>query len=306
MQLTPLIAVHMSAALGAIALGPVALWARRGATQRPRLHRAFGYAWVTLMLVTALSAVFIRDYTMPNIAGYTPIHLLVPTVLFSLYGAFRKLFRGDVAGHAWIMRRLYLGACIVAGAFTLLPSRYLGGLVWGQLRGLLPILAGTPAWVWFLLAGLVALGASQLRDRRLGIARVALTPLALTSFSLWAASSAFARSPLAAEALWLWLLATVAVTGLLALAPTRASYDPLARRFHLPGSWIPLLLFVGIFLARYTVAVRLAMQPHLVMESSFVLPVALLYGAFSGAFLGRAAQLVRLTLRGELPAPATA
>jgi hypothetical protein len=35
MQLTPLIAVHMSAALGAIALGPVALWARGAARQHP-------------------------------------------------------------------------------------------------------------------------------------------------------------------------------------------------------------------------------------------------------------------------------
>lgn len=42
MQFTPLIAVHMTAALGAVALGPVALWARKGTTQRPKLHRAFG------------------------------------------------------------------------------------------------------------------------------------------------------------------------------------------------------------------------------------------------------------------------
>ena len=40
MQLTPVIAIHMSAALAAAALGPIALWARQGATQRPRLHRA--------------------------------------------------------------------------------------------------------------------------------------------------------------------------------------------------------------------------------------------------------------------------
>jgi len=30
MQLTPLIAVHMTAAIGAIVLGPFALWARMG------------------------------------------------------------------------------------------------------------------------------------------------------------------------------------------------------------------------------------------------------------------------------------
>jgi uncharacterized membrane protein len=133
MQLTPIIAIHLSAALGAIVLGPVALWARRGRTQHPKLHRAFGYAWVTLMLAAAVSAIFIRDYSMPNIAGYTPIHILVPVVFFALFGAFYYLARGNVQGHRKTMQRLYFGACIVAGGFTLLPNRYLGQLVWGSL-----------------------------------------------------------------------------------------------------------------------------------------------------------------------------
>lgn len=132
MQLTPVIAVHMTAAIGATLTGPVALWARRGRHQRPRLHRAFGYAWVTLMLVTAISAVFIRDRSMPNLAGYTPIHLLVPLTLAGLFGAFWKLAHGNVAGHKALMQRLYVAACIVAGGFTLLPSRYLGQLLWSS------------------------------------------------------------------------------------------------------------------------------------------------------------------------------
>lgn len=133
MQLTPVIAIHLAAALGALATGPVALWARHGRTPRPRLHRAFGYAWVTLMLVTAVSALFIRDFSLPNLAGYTPIHLLVPATLAGLFGAFWKLARRDIAGHRFVMRQLYFWACIVAGSFTLLPRRYLGQLVWGSL-----------------------------------------------------------------------------------------------------------------------------------------------------------------------------
>lgn len=137
MQLTPLIAVHMTAALGAVVVGPIALWARKGARQRPRLHRAFGYAWVTLMVLAAVSAIFIRDYRLPNLAGYTPIHLLVPYTLFSIAMAFVYLARGNIAGHRQTMQWLYLGACGIAGAFTLLPGRYLGQLVWGQWLGLL-------------------------------------------------------------------------------------------------------------------------------------------------------------------------
>lgn len=135
MQLTPTIAIHMSAALGALVIGPVALWARKGAKQRPVLHRAFGYAWVTLMLVTAFSALFIRDFGLPNVSGYTPIHLLVPFTLFSLFGAFWALARKDISGHRKTMQSLYFGACIGAGVFTLLPNRYLGNLVFKQWLG---------------------------------------------------------------------------------------------------------------------------------------------------------------------------
>ena len=135
MQLTHTIALHMSAALGALLIGPVALWARLGKRQRPKLHRAFGYAWVTLMLVTALSAVFIRDYQLPNVAGYTPIHLLVPLTLYGLFGAFWYLHHKDFDKHRSAMQKLYFGACVGAGAFTLMPQRYLGQLVWGHWLG---------------------------------------------------------------------------------------------------------------------------------------------------------------------------
>lgn len=133
MQLTPIVAVHATAATLAVLTGPVALWARKGRTQHPRLHRAFGYAWVTLMVITAVSAIFIRDRGMPNIAGYTPIHLLVPVTLGSLFGAFYFLAKRNIALHRSIMQRLYIAACIVAGVFTLLPQRLIGHALWTQL-----------------------------------------------------------------------------------------------------------------------------------------------------------------------------
>jgi uncharacterized membrane protein len=133
MSLTPVIAVHATAAIGALVTGPVALWARKGARQRPKLHRAFGYAWVTLMVITAVSAIFIRESHLPNFAGFTPIHILVPVTLFGLFGAFYYLARGNIARHRSIMQRLYFGACVVAGLFTLLPGRLIGHFLWSQL-----------------------------------------------------------------------------------------------------------------------------------------------------------------------------
>lgn len=132
MQMTPTIAIHMSAAITAVLLGPFALWARLGRTIRPQLHRALGYAWVTCMLGAALTGLFIRDFRLPNIWGYTPIHLLILLTLFSLYQAFRFLAEGNTTGHRKTMQWLYVGACLVAGAFTLLPGRYLGQLLWSR------------------------------------------------------------------------------------------------------------------------------------------------------------------------------
>jgi len=129
-------AIHLSAALLATAIGPVALWARRGGAQHPRLHRATGYAWVTLMVLTSLSALFIRNSPLALLAGFSLIHLLIPLTLGMLFLAFRFLFQGNIAGHRKTMRNLYIGACLGAGFFTLSPGRHLGQLVWGQWLGL--------------------------------------------------------------------------------------------------------------------------------------------------------------------------
>ncbi|MBL0421021.1 DUF2306 domain-containing protein [Ramlibacter sp. AW1] len=136
MQLTPLIVFHAGTALAALAIGPVVLWSRMGRLRRPRLHRLLGYTWVALILVAALSSLFIRDFRLPNVAGYTPIHLLVPVTLGSLCVAFAALARGHVVLHRRTMQLLYLSACVVTGALTLLPGRAMHDLVLRQWLGL--------------------------------------------------------------------------------------------------------------------------------------------------------------------------
>ena len=104
--------------------------------KRPKLHRAFGYAWVTLMIITATSAIFIRS-TLPNLAGFSPIHLLIPVAFGMIFLAFRSLIKGNIRSHQFQMSGLYIGACLIAGGFTLVPGRYLGDLIWKQWLGLL-------------------------------------------------------------------------------------------------------------------------------------------------------------------------
>ena len=134
--LTPVIAIHLTSALAGLALGPVALWARKGATVRPKLHRAFGYAWVTVMLSAAISAMFIRDYRNPNILGYTFIHLFVALTIWSLTTSFYHLAKGNIVAHRKAMQGLYFGGCVAAGVVALLPGRFMGNLVWHQWLGL--------------------------------------------------------------------------------------------------------------------------------------------------------------------------
>ncbi|MDP3832938.1 MAG: hypothetical protein Q8Q82_03170 [Hydrogenophaga sp.] len=169
-------------------------------------------------------------------------------------------------------------------------------------EAIVQILRSTPVWVWGLLAGLLALGVSQLRDRTAGLVRVSLLPLAMTLFSVSGTASALGGSPHRAMALSAWLIAAAIAFAVALLARGRgdaaaAQYDPARRLFLLPGSVVPLLLIVGIFLVKYVVGVDLAMAPQLVQEAPYVLTVAALYGAFTGVFVGRASGLWRLWLR---------
>ena len=83
MQMSPVIAVHMTASLIALVIGPIAMWARLGQTKRPWIHRAIGYGWVSMMIVSAVSAIFIRDYGLPNFGA---IHLFIYWSLLPPFG----------------------------------------------------------------------------------------------------------------------------------------------------------------------------------------------------------------------------
>lgn len=164
-------------------------------------------------------------------------------------------------------------------------------------EAVVPVLRNTPIWVWGLLAGLLALGISQLRDRTAGLVRVSLLPVVMTLFSVSGTFSALGGTPHRAISISAWLVAAVLAFAVLARGRNAARYDPVRRLYFLPGSSAPLLLFVGIFLVKYVVGVDLAMAPQLVREAPYVLCIAALYGAFTGVFVGRASRLWRLSLR---------
>jgi uncharacterized membrane protein len=123
------ILIHTLAAGAALLVGVLQLTGAKGTTT----HRALGWTWVALMAVVAGTSVLIRDRGLPNIAGYTPIHLFTVLTLVTLPMVVLRARRGDVAGHRRAVRNLFFGALVLAGVFTLLPSRRIGHMLWSAL-----------------------------------------------------------------------------------------------------------------------------------------------------------------------------
>lgn len=128
----PVVALHLVTALLALVVGALLMTGRKGNLG----HRVLGWTFVVMLGTATITSAFIRDHGLPNLAGFTPIHLLtVVTAVFLPLGVWRAR-RGDVAGHRRLMTRLFTGAGVIAGLFTLLPGRLLGDLLWHQGLGL--------------------------------------------------------------------------------------------------------------------------------------------------------------------------
>jgi uncharacterized membrane protein len=131
MTLAPLLAAptviqwHAFAALGAFALGAVQLAAPKGTIP----HRLFGWTWAILMLAVVVSSFFI--HTIRLWGPWSPIHLLSLFTLVMLPLAVLRARRHEVESHRRAMTGLFVGALVIAGAFTLLPGRIMHAVVFG-------------------------------------------------------------------------------------------------------------------------------------------------------------------------------
>lgn len=168
---------------------------------------------------------------------------------------------------------------------------------------LMLIAKNTPPWVWGLLAVLVALGVSQALPRRMTARRVAVVPVLLLGLSLAGVVSTFAGARTAIAA-WAAGLAVALAAGRPLVKIDGARWDAASARFDVPGSWLPLVLILGLFAIKYGVGVTLSIQPALAQDLVFETATSAAYGLFSGLFLARAASLWRLARGGARPAVA--
>jgi uncharacterized membrane protein len=123
---SPQIQVHAFAAIAVFGLGLVQLSAPKGTLP----HRSVGWAWAALMLVVCISSFFIHQIRMWG--PWSPIHLLSIYVLIMVPVAVLAARRHVVERHRRHMLGLFLGALVIAGAFTFWPGRIMHAVVFGS------------------------------------------------------------------------------------------------------------------------------------------------------------------------------
>ena len=97
-EASPVIQIHVHAALSATVLGAVILFRRKGTPQ----HRLAGKIWVGLMAVVALSSFGIHEILL--LGRWRPIYILSVAKLVSLAVGVQRARRHDIIGHHIIIQ----------------------------------------------------------------------------------------------------------------------------------------------------------------------------------------------------------
>lgn len=122
------------------------------------------------------------------------------------------------------------------------------------------IASGTPTWVYALLVGLVFLGVRRLRTREVPVT-VALLPS--IAFFLWSVAgvSAFAHHVGIVPALGAWGIGAALGAASGALLPDPRGQRLPGERVRQPGSPLPLILYLGVFVVRFACGAWSAIVP---------------------------------------------
>lgn len=118
------LAIHLATVVPAIPLGAWVLMGRKGSAR----HRLLGKIWLALMVVAAVSAIWIRHL---NDGGFSAIHLLVPVVLVASWRAVASARAGNIAAHKRGLLLLFVGGLLVPAVTAFVPGR----LMWMWLVG---------------------------------------------------------------------------------------------------------------------------------------------------------------------------
>lgn len=120
------IQVHVVAALIAVVIGPFVLFRR----SRDRIHRWLGRIWLPMVVVVAVSGLFIKS-EVAAFGWFGPIHLLSLYALWGVADGLWQIRLGRIDRHRATMQSLWFGGMGLAGIFTFVPGRTMNRLVFG-------------------------------------------------------------------------------------------------------------------------------------------------------------------------------
>ncbi len=158
---------------------------------------------------------------------------------------------------------------------------------------LLEIIRRTPPWVFGILALLIVLGVQQSRERRVSRGRVLILPLVMAAFALFGLSQGFGWNPVALACWAAGMVVAVAANEFLLHSPRGVRAEAADGPYLVPGSWVPMILMMVIFVSRYVFAVTLAMHSERREDAAFVAGSAGVFGLLSGIFAARALRIWR-------------
>jgi len=121
--------------------------------------------------------------------------------------------------------------------------------------------------------------------------RLFILPAAFLAASFTAAVNTFNTRP---QIIAAWVIGAITAACIWALRPQPEDllYNSQNHTYRVPGSWAPLVLIIIAFCIRYGIGIALARHEALRTTLLFSASSAFLFGCISGAFLGRALNIV--------------
>lgn len=111
--------LHLLAVIPALILGAINLLLEKGTLT----HQRIGKVWAILMLITAVSSLFI----MPT-GSFTWLHLFSLVVIFCIPLGVLSIRKGNIKRHVYCMCGAYIGTVISAFFAVMTPGRFLNSV----------------------------------------------------------------------------------------------------------------------------------------------------------------------------------
>lgn len=110
------LATHLATVIPAIPLGAYVILSRKGGAR----HKSLGTIWLSLMFVTAISTLFIRNF---NDGQFSWIHLFTLITFIAIPQSIISARRHKIEAHKIHLRNFFIGALIIAGLTSFAPGR---------------------------------------------------------------------------------------------------------------------------------------------------------------------------------------